>query len=194
MEDFKSNSHVSKNVPEKKNVKRVTSNPARVKKDSRKLLDLFIAEDASNVKRYLLLDVLVPAIKKLFVELVETSANMFAYGGTSRVQNVNRSKPSYSGYYSSGQSVKRDYRLSNVDSEYVSVTVDTRAEAEDALFSCGELIDKYGVASVADFYDLVGITAKYTDDKYGWEDIRQATISRTREGYLIKMPKAKLLD
>ena len=140
------------------------------------------------------MDVLVPAVKKLFVDMIETAVNMFAYGSNTSKSGSKTVKTSYSGYYNSGSSLKKDYRISNSDNEYVSVIVETRAEAEDAIFSCEELIDRYGMASIADFYDLVGITSKYTDYKYGWEDIRSATITRTREGYLIKMPKAKLLD
>lgn len=194
MEEFKSNSHASKDIPIKKNLKQVTSGKAKIKRDPRKLADVFIAEDVSNVKTYLFLDVLVPAVKKLFVDMIETAVNMFAYGSNVPKQNSKAVKTSYSGFYNSAQSSKKDYRISNSDNEYVSVLVETRAEAEDALYSCGELIDKYGIASIADFYDLVGITSKYTDYKYGWEDIRSAAIARTREGYLIKMPKAKPLD
>lgn len=194
MEEFKSNSHASKDTPVKKNIKQVTSGKAKIKHDPRKLADVFIAEDVSNVKTYLFLDVLVPAVKKLFVDMIETAVNMFAYGTNAPKQNSKAVKTSYSGYYNSSASTKKDYRISNADNEYVSVLVDTRAEAEASIFGCEELIDKYGMASIADFYDLVGITSKYTDYKYGWEDVKSATITRTREGYLIKMPKAKPLD
>ena len=57
-----------------------------------------------------------------------------------------------------------------------------------------ELMHHYKVVSVADFYDLCGITGNYTDNKYGWEDIRSATISHTRDGYIIKLPRAVPLD
>jgi peroxiredoxin family protein len=194
MEDFKPNSHASKDIPAKKNIKQVTSGKAKIKRDPRKLADVFIAEDVSNVKTYLFLDVLVPAVKKLFVDMIETAVNMFAYGTNAPKQSSKAVKTSYSGYYNSSSSSRKDYRVSNSDSEYVSVLVDTRAEAEAAIFGCEELIDRYGMASIADFYDLVGITSKYTDYKYGWEDVKASTITRTREGYLIKMPKAKPLD
>ena len=58
-----------------------------------------------------------------------------------------------------------------------------------------ELIATYGIASVADWYDLVGADSDYTDNNYGWTDIQSATIVRTRNGdYMIKMPKAFPLD
>ena len=61
-----------------------------------------------------------------------------------------------------------------------------------------ELIDTYGMVSVADFYDLVGLQCNYTDNKYGWTDIRNASVVRVRDndgnGYLIKLPKIQPLN
>ena len=57
-----------------------------------------------------------------------------------------------------------------------------------------ELIEHYGIVSVADLYDLVGITGSYTDNKYGWTDIRTAQVVRVRDGYKIKLPRAIPLD
>ena len=53
-----------------------------------------------------------------------------------------------------------------------------------------ELIDRYEVVSVADLYELVGITGNYTDNKYGWTNIRNAEVVRVRDGYVLKLPKA----
>ena len=57
-----------------------------------------------------------------------------------------------------------------------------------------ELMDTYGLVRVADLYDLVGITGNYTDNKYGWTNIRNAEIVRVRDGYMIKMPRAVPID
>ena len=58
-----------------------------------------------------------------------------------------------------------------------------------------ELISTYGIVSVADLYDLVGITGgSYTDNKYGWTNVHNASVIRVRDGYMIKMPKALPLD
>ena len=54
-----------------------------------------------------------------------------------------------------------------------------------------ELIATYGLVSVADFYDLVGVSGNYTDNKYGWTDIRGATTVRVGDGYMIKVTKSK---
>ena len=66
--------------------------------------------------------------------------------------------------------------------------------AEDVLERMDELIATYQVVSVADFYDLVGVSGNYTDNKYGWTDIRNASVIRVRDGYMIKLPKALPLN
>lgn len=42
--------------------------------------------------------------------------------------------------------------------------------------------------------DLVGITGSYTDNKYGWTNIRNAEIVHVRDGWMIKMPRAVAID
>ena len=63
-------------------------------------------------------------------------------------------------------------------------------EAEKVLQSMDDLIDTYGIVSVADYYDLVDVTSQYTDNHYGWTDIRNARVVRVSDGYMIKLPKA----
>ena len=67
-------------------------------------------------------------------------------------------------------------------------------DQEDVLMRMDELMETYGLVRVADLYDLVGITGNYTDNKYGWTNIRNAEIVRVRDGYMIKMPRAVPID
>ena len=194
-QEYKPNSNRSKELQPKR-VEKVISGTAKVKESgSRKLMDAFISEDAATAKSTIFLDVIVPAVKKLFVDIIETGLDVVLYGGSGRVKSGPKTgKVSYNGYYNKPDtSRQRDYR-SPVKGEYSDVLLETRGEADNVLFQLGELIDQYDVASIADLYDLVGLTANFTDQKYGWTDIRNAQIIRMREGYLLKLPKAKLLD
>ena len=58
-----------------------------------------------------------------------------------------------------------------------------------------EIIATYGLVSVADFYELVGVPSNYTDNNYGWSNLRNAYVDRLRDGgYIIKLPRAFQLD
>ena len=202
MEEYKSNSHKSKEdikgyVSEKK-VEKVISGKVKTKKKSeiQKFADVFISDDVDNVKSYILLDVLVPAIKKAISDIVTNGIDMILYGETGKTKsNSIASKISYRSYYD-GRNDRRDYNSSRIKTgySYDNITLDNRGEAENVLYRMDELVSNYGLVSVADLYDLVGVTGNYTDNKYGWTDIRSASVIRVSDGYMIKLPKALPLN
>lgn len=188
MDDYKPNSHKSKEQPEKKVDKPVVSG-ARTKKRSelRKLADIFVSEDVSSVKSYILLDVLIPAIKKAISDIITNGVDMLLYGGTGRSKkDGTASKISYRSFYEKNERDSRSPNRSSSGYSYGDVEVDTRKDAETILSAMDELLSTYGYASVADLYDLAELENNHTDNKYGWTDIRSASIVRTRNGYLIR--------
>ena len=49
--------------------------------------------------------------------------------------------------------------------------------------------------TVADLYDLVGLNHNFTDNKYGWTNLRNAQPVRDRDGYyILKLPRAVPID
>lgn len=203
MDNYKPNSHKSKEEQKEstseKKIEKVISGSVKSKKKNeiQKFADVFISEDVSNVKSYIVLDVLVPAIKKAISDIVTNGIDMILYGESGRTKkNSTSSKISYRSYYEKENDQKRSYNSTSIKSgySYDDIILDNRGEAEDVLARMDELVATYGIVSVADLYDLVGITGAYTDNKYGWTDVRSATVVRTRDGYLIKLPKVLPLN
>jgi hypothetical protein len=85
---------------------------------------------------------------------------------------------------------RRSRSLHNFD----EIVLDKRVEAEEVLDRMDAWIDKYDSVSVADFYEMCGVSSNYTDNKYGWTDLRGAAIQHVRGGYLIKLPPPEPLD
>ena len=198
MDQFKPNSHKFKeeqreSIPEKK-VEKVIVGTVKTKKKNeiQKFAGLFIPEDVSSVKSYILFDVIVPLIKKA---LSDTLDAVLYPGGGDRNKTSTASKVSYRNYYDR-ENERRDYIPAKTKSgyNYDDIILDNRGEAEDVLLRMDELISTYGLVSVADLYDLVGVTGNYTDNKYGWTDIRSASVIRVRDGYMLKLPKALPLN
>lgn len=201
MSEYKPNSHKVKaerrGENQEKKVERVTTGTVKTKKKSKanKFADVFISEDISNVKDYILYDVLLPAAKKTISEIVSNGIDMILYGET-KSRKTKGSKVSYSKYYDDRDDYDRkpSSRRSRVlGYDYEDIILEDRREAEEVLNRMEDLIDSYGVVSVADLYDLVGISGNYTDNKYGWMNLRNAGIERTRDGYLLVLPKVKPL-
>ena len=197
-EEYKSNSHRSKEgkteaLTDRKKVEKVVHGRVRTKPKSgiSKITDIFISEDAANVKSYIVMDVLVPAVKKAISDIVRDGIDMILYG-----ESRGRKSSSALGYVSYrdySRSDDRDrFRDSRSRSSYAhdDIVLDSRGEAEEVLTRMDELIDTYGNVSVADLYDLVGKSSEYTDNKYGWTNIRNAEPIRVRDGYMLKLPKA----
>lgn len=179
---------------EGKRAEKVVSGKVKTKKnDVRKFTDMFFTEDASNIGNYIIHDVLIPSVKKALYDILVGSLDMSLFGG--RGGNGRRStadKVSYRDYNSVSRRDERTYSSSRTTSgySYDDVIVETRGEAEAVLARMDEIMEEYEIVRVADLYDLVGVTGDYTDNKYGWTNIRNAEIERVRDGYRIKMPRA----
>lgn len=199
MEEYKPNSHKSKEEQQaEKKVEKVVSGSVKARKKSeiQKFADVFIQEDAQKVKSYILMDVLVPAVKKAISDIVTNGVDMILYGETGQTKKRgSASKVSYRSYYEKRDD-RRDHSSGRTRTgyDYDDIVLDNRGETEEVLSRMDELIAAYGLVSVADFYDLVGITGSYTDNKYGWTDIRSASVVRVRDGYMIKLPRALPLN
>ena len=171
-----------------KRVEKVIKGKARVRKNEmRKLADVFISEDVSNVKNYIIMDVIVPAVKKAIYDLVVGTLDISLYGG--RGSNSKRPTADKISYDYNGVS-RRDNRSfnstkTNSGYSYDDIILDTRGEAEAVLMRLDEIMEEYPFVRVADLYDLVGITGNYTDNNYGWTNIRNAEVVRVRDGYTV---------
>lgn len=197
--DYKPNSHRFKEDEksgsnERKKMNKVVNGTVKTRKKSElsKLSDVFIAEDARSVGSYILTDVLIPAIKKTIADMITDSVNMMFFGGTGRRSG---SGPSHYVSYSK-YSDRKNYTEVKARTGYNhdDIVLESRGEAEDVLERMREAIDEYGTVSVGDLYDLVGKSCEYTDNKYGWTNLRNAEPIRVRDGYMLKLPKALPLD
>ena len=206
MENYKPNSHKykeeNKQLPatpeEKPKVEKVITGKVKTKKKSQvtKFADIFISEDAANVKSYVFMDVLVPAIKKAISDIVTDGIDMILYGGTGQSRKRSGgSNATYVSYRNYSDRDRRDDRRrddgyrSRSRYSFEDIILDNRADAEEVLDRLDELLDQYSMVRVSDLYDLVGITGEYTDNKYGWTSLSTARVEPVRGGgYMLKMP------
>ena len=204
MKEYQPNSHRSKEMqaaetmPEKKIEKVVTGKVKTRDNKGRKFADVFISEDAANVKSYIVMDVLVPAIKKAVSDIVTDGIDMILYGGTGRSGSSRKSgsKVSYRSYYDDRRDDRRDSDRYSARSrfEYEDIVFESRGEAESVRRQMIEVTERYGFVTVADMYDMADLTAPYTSNNYGWVNVRSAEPVRVRDGYILKLPKASPID
>lgn len=168
----------------------------RKKGELHKLADVFLPEDFRSIKEHIFTGVLVPLLKKGISDIVDT----VLWGESRRRPGNGQTYTSYSNYY--------DYRGSNNNNNgsrfsepanrpgYADndITLGTRGDAEQVIDQLNAIIDAYGAASVADLYDILGKSCSYTDNDYGWRDLRDAGVERAYGGgYRLVLPKARSL-
>lgn len=200
MSDYKPNSHKyleEQKAASEKKVEKVVKGSVKTKKksDLRKAADVFISEDIQNVKSYIIMDVLVPAIKKAVSDVVTNGIDMILYGGNGRTgRNTGTSKVSYRNYYDRRDDDRPSHTSVRARFDYDDIIFESRGEAEAVREQMMDVIDKYGFVTVADMYDMADLAQPYTSNKYGWTNIRNAETVRVREGYVLKLPKAMPID
>lgn len=197
MENYKSNS--DKERYERKSEKKIEpviigTAKTRKKKESHKFTDIFVAEDVNNVKSYILMEVIIPTVKKAISDVITTGIDMLLYGESDRNKKSSlSSKVSYRNYYEQDSKRVRAGSINNKRNsfDYDDILFDNRGDAESVLDAMNDIISLYGVVSVSDFYELARVpNDNFTMNNYGWTYIGSATAVRVREGYILKLPRA----
>lgn len=197
MAEYPDNSHSAREqtqntVPIERKMEKVVNGEAKTRKKSevKKFASIFIPEDTENVKSYILMDVIIPGIKNAIADVV----SIMLFGEIGRLGRSNRdkgSKISYQKYYRDDRDDRHDYSRPRASGfEYDDILFETRGDADLVLDQLDSAISTYGIVSVADLYDLAGITChNYTANKYGWTDMRNAKVVRVRDGYILQLPR-----
>lgn len=211
MENFPSNSHNEKKAApvtkrEPKKVEKVVSGGVvrRKKPLSKKFADIFIGESAKSVWRYIAFDVLVPAAKDMVYDAFSQGLDRTLFGDTRHRHGSSRSHSSgsYISYnrfgsnpYQRAPEPRREMsRRGRATHDFDEIILETRVEAEEVINRLFDLISQYETATVADLYEMLGQSGNFTDEKWGWVDIRGAGVTRVRGGYLLDLPRPEPLD
>lgn len=205
--DFPSNSDRSRDAANRPPVEPVVSSSnitSASKSWGQRLVRAFISSDASNIKEYVVCDVIIPTIKDTIVNSVRMLFYGNSVGGSSRSgggyhynyskisQNAYGNRTTY-GYGGTGTYDRAmDYDPSLPDYRDIVITgPNARYEAEKIVTEMRNNMERYGSVPVADLYRLVGMTPDYTKENWGWSgDPNQIGIRMANGGWLICVPAA----
>lgn len=184
------------NTVDRKKIEKVINGTVKVRKNNvRNLKNTLFAEDMHTVTSNLRDEVFIPGFKKLLVNLLKDGVDILFNGAVSRNGNKDRffgDRVSYDRFSSSKytEPIRTTTRFSYDDIEFVS-----RGQAETVLDNMYGVIKEYGFVTVSEMYDMVGRTAPFTANNYGWTDIRSASVERLYGGgYVIQLPKARPIE
>lgn len=191
--EYPSNSHKSREQTEENSttprVEKVIVGEVKQPKKSylKKFIGLFISDDIEDVKSHVIFNIVIPAIKHAISDAVDVAL----LGENGRKKPTTKSYTNYSGRYISDDRDRRERERYNVRDAYEidDIILDNYGDADLVLDALNDRIEEYGMATVADLYDALGVTAKHTDYNYGWNSIRTAKIVRVRNGYMLDLPR-----
>lgn len=178
---------------------------ARKKPLGSKIAETFTGDDAGTVGDYIVFDVMLPAFKNLLFDVVSEGSRRMLFGATGGGRSVasasrggqiayNRIAAKGSGVIASDapRTLSRTARSTH---DFRELVFDTRGEAEVVLERLREAILEYDNVTIADMYELAGITAEFTDHSWGWvgSDLNQARVKPVSAGYLLDMPAPREL-
>ena len=211
--EFPSNSsrkQVNIEKPEPKKVERITSGEVvrRKRPLGKRMIETFTGGDAKGVWSYVTMDVMLPAAKDMIADAVSSGVERMIFGeGRSSSRRSHRSggNNGFVSYNRCSPNTPRDggrreeprtqmSRRARANHDFDEIILPTRVEAEEVIDRLFDLVSQFEQASISDLYDLVGVSGNFTDQKYGWTDIRGAGVTRVRNGYLLDLPKPDVLD
>jgi len=181
----------------------------------RRMTHAFFGGTAKSAGSYVIEGVMLPTIKDMVADMVSqgvermlfgeirssqrrtyrysgpaTSGSNYSYGGryNGPANNSPAGQPSgaWPGQPDPRQQLSPQARATHNFSEW---RMDSRPEAEAVLDGLYAILSQYKVASVSDYYQLLGLTPQYTDQNYGWYDLSGSDIERVPHGYVLHLPK-----
>lgn len=190
----------SDNRTKKTPIKQVTKGKVLRRKEplSKKISNSLFGGNVSEVRAYLVSDVIIPGIKNLIYDMFLDGLGIAMFGESQRRTSDKRysgggSRVNYGNYSKTGTRERREVRAPSRRYSFDEVILASRGDAEEVLDTLCDRIEDYGEATVGDLNDMLGVTGPFTDQYWGWRNLSSATIKRAREGFLLDLPNPENL-
>jgi len=216
VDNFPDNSHQAKARPtekaeqEPKKIEPIVTGQVIRRKPplGKRFMATFFGGTARSAVASVATDVLLPAFRDTVADAFSQAVERMIYGEARSSSRRTGARPSgsngyvsYNRYAPTSPTRREDprdrdrnpSRQARASHNFDEIILATRTEAEDVLSGLFDILTRYESTSVADLYSLVGISAEFTDNDWGWTDIRGTGIVRVGNGYLLDLPRPESL-
>lgn len=166
----------------------------------------FSGEAPKSVMGYVVAEVLIPAAKDMIRDAGQEALDRILYrnggdGGSRSRRRRDSPYVSYDRYASNKTTVRRDDprerpSLSNrarAMHDFDEIVIPTRAEANEIIDRMYDRLKRYEQVTLAEFYKFTGNTPEYTDENWGWTDLRGVEPKKVRDGFIVDLPRPEHL-
>lgn len=168
---------------------------------SKKLMkQLFNADDISDMKDYILTEVILPGIGQfgmnaLSVIFLNRPLDPDFFSGGKKKKTYGRA--SYTSYYEKKREKERKKRRyyddEDDDVDYREIVLKYQDDAEKIVDEMYYRIDEEGSVSVAELFDMIDVAGEASDNDYGWTRKGDIGVKKVAGGFLIDVNEAKRL-
>jgi len=209
--DYQGNTDKEKDAKgDKRLVKVVTGEVIRKPETlGHKFRNVFFGGDIKASARFVAADVMLPAFRDLLVDAIVNGAKGVIYGDTTARRRSAEYRPRVQYSNPINRSSTRDLREPRDRRAYLpdqphpyrnqeridrqDIVLARKEDAEIVVERLIDVVDKFEVASLADYYELVGLPSSHVDHKWGWTYLNNIEIRQTRDGYIIDLPPLEVI-
>ena len=180
--------------PEKEKIIPVVSGKVKKRKKSfgEKFVNSFINEGVDDVGTFVKEEIFIPTIKKAILDVI----SMIFYG---RPNTPDKSTGSIINYNSMSRG--RTYLMGSAPAPkrvakrtFNDIWFEDKSDMESVVANLNQIVQTYGVVSVADLFELSGQSSLHTDNNYGWTNLEAMEVVKNHGGYILKMPPPRPID
>jgi len=212
--DYQGNSNKAKEEAEKeqppeKNLSKIITGEVIVRKKpfGHKFKSIFFGGEFKEVCNYVVYDVLLPGARDILFDTITRGSQRTIYGTRNTYRGglrgdviPARSRTTYNNPVRRLSDPRTPPTLSarlpdqppagyrQNRREANEIILISKEEAEQVLDTMTNCVEMYGVVSLADLYELVGMEQAHIDQKWGWTNLKPNSIRQIREGHLLELP------
>lgn len=186
-----------------KTLRPVEGGQIRKKSEFSKIIEAFTPENKADVSGSILRDIIVPELKKIAYNIVDSATSMILWGeggprSSNYISSGNNGRINYQRISTDGYSPRFSQQLqeqaprSSTLNQYAWFP--DRGRADSALMDLQAAAERSKCITVADLYSVAGIESdNYQIHKYGWSSDEFLSTSKVAKsldgGWYIKLPK-----
>lgn len=190
--------------PVKQVPKGVVSGASPVKRPAtQRFLDYMFAESPKEIAKRVLTQTVGPRLKLSAYEAFDGMLSGLLFGGAGKPMGGLLQTPAmrggginYAGI-STGQSALQQAQLANQArpnvGNYRDLVLDTPDKAEILYANLIQLHNQYRMVTVADLWEMAGLTPEPSMNAYGWHSLEGARITKDLRGFVLQLPPPTLV-
>ena len=184
-------------LPEEKPERKIIKGSEIKKSKWTKILESMVDEDLPSLKKYVIMNVILPRIGKMLMDIFNIGSNG---GSTTPIGTGNTNYNAISSEVrvigsSTNTQAYKDQDISRQRYRFKLLGYSTEKEANDVLEQLRDDIARYKRASLLSYYEYSDVSTEHTEANWGWKDLSTALVTWDvmSNSWVIRLPAVQYL-